>query len=147
MFDFEKYVNDAVFSAATCLQWQASDDSEENYESYPIGEEGDEYTEAVADIIREQVEDFIRANAYLLGRSNVTAEQAGHNLILTANHHGSGFWDCGYEDGEELTEAAHPYSFEASFALDYEGNVAWLCVESNVLVNRTREAFGEDWTG
>lgn len=35
-------------------------------------------------------------------------EQAGHDFILTRNHHGAGFWDRGYGDaGDELTRLAH----------------------------------------
>lgn len=35
--------------------------------------------------------------------------QNGHDFFLTRNHHGSGFWDRGYEGdtGEKLTNAAH----------------------------------------
>ncbi len=37
-----------------------------------------------------------------------TDEQAGHDLWLTRNRHGAGFWDRGLHDiGEALTEKAH----------------------------------------
>lgn len=37
-----------------------------------------------------------------------TADQLGHDLWLTRNHHGAGFWDRGLGDlGDKLTEAAH----------------------------------------
>jgi hypothetical protein len=31
----------------------------------------------------------------------------GHDFWLTRNHHGAGFWDRGYENGNDLTKAAH----------------------------------------
>lgn len=38
------------------------------------------------------------------------AAQCGHDLWLTRNHHGAGFWDRGYGAvGDDLTRAAHPY--------------------------------------
>jgi len=36
-------------------------------------------------------------------------EQAGHDFWLTRNHHGAGFWDGDWENGDELTKAAHAY--------------------------------------
>jgi hypothetical protein len=37
--------------------------------------------------------------------------------------------------GDALTEATRGYSFDAEFALDDDGDVAWLMVENTVLVN------------
>lgn len=37
--------------------------------------------------------------------------------------------------GDYLTQAAHGYSFDAEFALDEDGDVAWLMVENVVLVD------------
>jgi hypothetical protein len=34
-------------------------------------------------------------------------EQLGHDLWLTRNHHGAGFWDRGLAGGGKLTELAH----------------------------------------
>lgn len=34
-------------------------------------------------------------------------ESAGHDFWLTRNHHGAGFWDGDWEDGEVLTEESH----------------------------------------
>lgn len=33
----------------------------------------------------------------------------GHNLWLTHNRHGTGFWDRDYENGKELTDLAHTF--------------------------------------
>lgn len=71
--------------------------------------------------VRETCTDFVKANwsdlqaAETLGdyaaRGEWTgAERAGHDFLLTRNHHGAGFWDRGLGDvGDRLTEACRPY--------------------------------------
>lgn len=45
-----------------------------------------------------------------IDRSAWTDEQLGHDLWLTRNHHGAGFWDRGHGDvGDVLTAHAHAY--------------------------------------
>ena len=42
--------------------------------------------------------------------SGIEPEQLGHDLWLTRNYHGAGFWDRGLgEIGDKLTELAHSY--------------------------------------
>jgi len=42
--------------------------------------------------------------------ATMDAGQAGHDLWLTRNGHGAGFWDRGLGDlGDRLTDAAHVY--------------------------------------
>ena len=42
--------------------------------------------------------------------SGIEPEQLGHDLWLTRNRHGAGFWDRGLgEIGDKLTELAHSY--------------------------------------
>jgi hypothetical protein len=58
--------------------------------------------EARADIVKFMSE----AEQYLDG---ITDESIGHDIWLTRNGHGAGFWDRGYytpEVGEKLTEIA-----------------------------------------
>lgn len=52
------------------------------------------------------------STAYLL--EHVTAEQIGHDLVLTAQHHGAGFWDRGYPQAiaDDLTKWAQTFSIE-----------------------------------
>lgn len=35
--------------------------------------------------------------------------RAGHDFWLTRNHHGAGFWDGDWPQGDKLTEASHAY--------------------------------------
>jgi len=52
---------------------------------------------------------FIADNWALIVETGQTAEQCGHDLWLTRNGHGVGFWDRGYDlaIGDALTRAAH----------------------------------------
>lgn len=60
--------------------------------------------------MREDVADFVNANAALLEESGQSEEQIGHDFWLTRNGHGAGFWDRGLgEVGDKLTEACDPY--------------------------------------
>ena len=184
----EIYTAEAIEAAAACLLWQAPDATEDG-NGFPIGNDGNGrlhgetrfVARVVAEVpyLTEAVTAFVRDNWALLERGRVTAPQAGHDLILTANRHGAGFWDRGLDmpaaddvayaawqgtqrfpypeshrlwDGwlalyrpypgnrpqtvsDALTQATRGYSFEAEFALDTDGDVAWLMVENTVLVD------------
>lgn len=56
--------------------------------------------------IRAQVIDFLDDNATDL--ADLEPAMIGHDMFLTRNHHGAGFWDRGYgAKGERLTIAAN----------------------------------------
>jgi len=180
--DQDTYITEAIEAAAAALLFQASDASENGGDGFPIGDGGNEYSTRVVEevpYLTAAVTAFVQANWDLLMRGKVTAEQCGHDIILTANRHGAGFWDRGYDMpatdddayiawtiirqmpypltrgawqawlaahrpapaqypqtvGDALTDAAHGYSFDAEFALDEDGDVAWLCVDNTVLVD------------
>lgn len=49
--------------------------------------------------------------------------QAGHDFLLTRDHHGAGFWDRGLGDrGDRLTKASHPYG-DSGFYVGDDGQV------------------------
>lgn len=59
---------------------------------------------------REICRDFQDANAALWADEGPYGDsRAGHDLWLTQNRHGAGFWDRGLKHGAALTEAAHAY--------------------------------------
>lgn len=137
-----RYIEEFTRAAAECLQWQATDASEEG-NGYPI-DSGDEYTEEVAELISEACEGFLESASGFLESDGIPASQAGHDFILSANGHGAGFWDRGYPHGDELHDLASGYSFECEFALwgdQADGDehcsdeVAYLTVENTVIVN------------
>jgi hypothetical protein len=68
-----------------------------------IQEGRDRAEEIVTDFLGMASED---SEAWAIVESN--PEQAGHDLWLTANRHGAGFWDRGYGPaGDRLTDMAH----------------------------------------
>lgn len=93
--NIEEYTEQAIEHAAICLLWQASDAGERG-NGFPMAQAGD-YTDQVTPLITDDVTAFIAANWALLQTGNVQAEQCGHDLILTANGHGAGFWDRGLD--------------------------------------------------
>jgi hypothetical protein len=99
MHDIETYTETAIEHAAIALLWQAPDATGDG-NGFPIGEGGNEYSARVAEevpYLTEAVTAFVRDNWDLLERGKVTAEKCGHDIILTANRHGAGFWDRGLD--------------------------------------------------
>lgn len=147
MIDQEEFIELAIQGAAVCVLWQASDATEDG-NGFPITDGGNKYSEQViAEVtyLSEAVTAFVLANWGTITRINIKRDydggQCGHDLVLTANHHGAGFWDRGLGSaGDVLSDAAKPYSFEAEFALDATGDVDWLMVENVVLVDE------RDWS-
>lgn len=150
MTEQSEYVETAIWHAALCLQWQAYDATEVG-NGYPISDGGDDYTDDVVakvPYLTEAVTAFVtnEENWRLLQLSGSSAEQTGHDFILTANGHGTGFWDRGYDTGlgRALSDACKGYSIDAEFALwgDYADNdehcsdeVAWLMVGNEIIVD------------
>ena len=66
----------------------------------------------IRETLIEQADDFLEANADLIAETVADADRyswadAGHDLALTRNRHGAGFWDRGLGDvGDELTDLA-----------------------------------------
>lgn len=135
------YIDAAIQGAAECILWQATDATDAG-NGFPISDGGNEYSERViAEVpyLSEAVAAFVLMNAALILKSGLNGGQVGHDLILTANGHGTGFWDRGLGDvGDALSEACEGYSFDAEFAMDENGygdDVVWLMVENIVLVS------------
>jgi hypothetical protein len=110
--DIESYTEQAIRGAAECLQWQACDSSEDGGNGYPITDGGDEYTDAVAEVpyLVEAVTNFVADTWETLRKwSQLTPGQVGHDLVLTANGHGTGFWDRGLDMPANDSEAYAAY--------------------------------------
>lgn len=104
----DEYAEVAVRQAAVTLQWQAADVSDDG-NGYPIDGDGDEHTDRVAEIISDDVTAFVRGNWQVLMTAGVDAGQCGHDLVLTANRHGTGFWDRGLDMPADDPEALIAY--------------------------------------
>lgn len=86
----------------TCALWSSIDDND-----VPMDRDHDEDDIAPESLaaMRADVERFLSENADDL--EGMESAQIGHDLWLTRNHHGAGFWDRGLgEKGDRLTTAA-----------------------------------------
>lgn len=91
--------------AKVAALWSTSGDDEEmldaTFTTADVTGEAETKLVEMIDNFLEQAEDF-------LDKCSMTDEQLGHDIILTANHHGAGFWDRGLgEVGDALTSIAH----------------------------------------
>lgn len=105
-------VRETVAGYIECALWAGYDwrGEDDGSNPQPLDENygpNDLAPETVAAITAEVV-DFLEANAADV--ATLEPGQVGHDLYLTRNHHGAGFWDRGLgEVGERLTAAAHAY--------------------------------------
>jgi hypothetical protein len=144
MKDLGIYVEEAVKSAAVTLLWSATDAAEDGGHGFPIGEQGNEYSDMVLEQVPElasMVCRFVVDNWQTLEKVNVsdkiTPGHCGHNFVLSAIRSGAGFKDRGLgADGDKLDEGTrfYEYDLEAEFMLDDAGEVTWLMVMNHILV-------------
>lgn len=87
-----------------CLLWCETDDADEPFNTTrgPDNLSG----ECAARIAADCASFYWRMLPWL---EEWDAEQAGHDLHLTRNGHGSGFWDRGRKHGDILAEVARTY--------------------------------------
>lgn len=80
----------------------------------------DDITDEARILMAEDVRDWVVENEELVLeylRSGMQPEQLGHDLWLTAEHHGAGFWDRGLGIlGELLTKQAHLHTVPFLYA-------------------------------
>lgn len=88
----------------------------------------------IRDALTEQADDFLEANVGLIVEAIAVGEsvgyswvEAGHDLALTRNRHGAGFWDRMLgTPGDELTELAHAAGeLNVSVCIDRNGVETW----------------------
>ena len=108
MADYDAMVN----AYAECAIWSSSDyddlDNPETAAPMDRHHSTDDLDVTAWQSFRADCEAFAEANASDL--ANMDAEQAGHDLWLTRNHHGTGFWDRGLGViGHRLNNAANAF--------------------------------------
>jgi hypothetical protein len=117
-----EYIDSVLRAYLACAVWTALD---EDGNPAPADAEIQPEDEAVARAVCLQ---FVADAGSLLFTAEPWAsdpEQVGHDLWLTRNHHGAGFWDRGAgEAGEALTVVAHAVGEQD---VTYEdGALVWL---------------------
>lgn len=94
-----------TFGYVETAMWTLTDDDGQSLDYLGLHDIADEtLAKAIADCRQFQTE-----HAELL--ADVDLSVAGHDLWLTCNRHGAGFWDGDYPEplGTKLTEAAHAF--------------------------------------
>lgn len=92
---------------AIAALWSSTDDQGEPLDS---NHSLDDISAETWGRMSEDVLQFIKASAELLGHSGQSDEQIGHDFWLTRNGHGAGFWDRGLGDiGDKLTDACKAF--------------------------------------
>jgi len=93
-----------IMSMLWSTQNPATEEEEYLDENYSIENISPELEKASKNDLRK----FIEANKDDIKSTGMTPEMLGHDLWLTREHHGAGFWDRGYgEAGERMTKFAH----------------------------------------
>lgn len=106
---------------AICSLWASTDDDGEPLDAiFGI----DDIDLKTYNRMRADCEQFLVYHADLIDQSGMTAEQCGHDIWLTRNRHGAGFWDRGYPAaiGDALTQGAHLMG-EVSLLVGDDGTV------------------------
>lgn len=116
--EYDKRADEASRNYLVAAVWTGTFEDEEGEiveldSKYDYTEFSDESVKAA----KTQLRNFLFANREAIAQAREIAEargetyddaQVGHDLSLTRNHHGVGFWDRGLgEAGEKLTTAAH----------------------------------------
>jgi hypothetical protein len=111
-------IDDILAAYMDCALWASTDDDGEPLDGWGIGDIAPEAVAAMA----ADVADFIAmVDAAGISREAWTDDQFGHDLWLTRNRHGAGFWDRGHgEPGDRLTDIAHAMG-EASLYVRDDG--------------------------
>ena len=97
-------INKILNAYLCCALWSSLDDNDENFDS---NYSATDFTENFINKSVADINHFLK----LVDDANLTEslkqwddEQIGHDLWLTRNGHGSGFWDRNFKDGDEIAD-------------------------------------------
>lgn len=118
----DEYLDEMVAAYVECalwagLDWSGMAEGDDNPEPLDAAHDADDLAPATLKEIREECRQFIVSEARDL--AEIDASQAGHDLYLTRNRHGAGFWDRGLgERGDRLAAAARVWGTSELYAGD-----------------------------
>ena len=131
----EKYINNVLQGYLEAALWAEGEDGEFDVKSIETDIAPESIEKAKSDIKRflEKIGDeAYEANwgEFFSGEGAMTPDQIGHDLLLTRNGHGSGFWDRGLDEiGEKLSDAAR----EMGSVDVYEGDDGIIYIEGGII--------------
>ena len=114
-------ITEAANAYLECASWSTSvSDEDGNTVHDSIDEIDAEWSNAAIEAAHREVENFWDDEVdEIVVRRNIPPAQIGHDLWLTRNHHGAGFWDRGYgPDGQRLTELCKPMGSDDAYIGD-----------------------------
>lgn len=90
-----------------CALWSSCDD---NGTPLDRDHDTDKITRASERDARVDIRDFLSScDDAGIPVDEYNDSSVGHDFWLTRNRHGAGFWDRGWEHGDELTKVAHTF--------------------------------------
>lgn len=95
----EAYIETAI--------WSSTD-----YDGQPLDDLGisiEHLNQEFLDQCRKDLDAFMEKALHLFTDEELDQGHIEHDFWLTRNHHGAGFWDGDYENGDELTKIAHDF--------------------------------------
>lgn len=114
-------LNEMVPHYALCALWSSCDDNGEPFDSEPYTDNA--FSAEADEQMRADCAAFLLAARDILARVSITPAQLGHDLWLTRNGHGAGFWDRGLDEaGDALSDLAHKLG-ETSIYLSDRGEL------------------------
>lgn len=111
----------------TAMLWSSTDDNSEPLDAtYDVADIDKESVVSARELCAEFLHNNAEDVADYVGRIEVANpwDQAGHDLWLTSQGHGAGFWDRGLGDvGDRLTKAAKKPQYEGVYPFVLDGKV------------------------
>ena len=96
-------MNDTLMQYLETAIWSSCDENGDHFKA-----DLSDFTPEAIEQAKKDLADFIEQAGDLLEDLDMT--DVAHDLWLTRNHHGAGFWDRGLGDiGKKLTDIAHSF--------------------------------------
>ena len=108
IWDQTSWIDIMIRAYLECALWSSIDDKDEPFDTeHDIDDFSDEAIKQAFEDCQEFANDFHDTILCLHQQCKYDQSRAGHDLWLTRNGHGAGFWDRGlHESGEKMTEKA-----------------------------------------
>ena len=114
-------IHEAAWAYLECASWSTYvSDGEGNIVAESLDDTDAQWNTTAIAAATAQIEQFVDDEVdEIIERHGIQPGQLGHDLWLTRNGHGAGFWDRGYgPDGDRLTELCKPMGSDDAYIGD-----------------------------
>ena len=111
-------IHEAAWAYLECASWSTSvSDEHGNIVHESLDDTDAQWNLTAVAAAEKQIRDFLSEEVdEIVERCAITPEQLGHDLWLTRNGHGAGFWDRGHgADGQRLTDLCQPMGTDDAY--------------------------------